>query len=269
MIILNPLEPWPGELVLDAAAPPRRDADHARRRLRRALPRRRAAGPRLPALRPPRLPARRAGSSAGRAKLEAMRPIAERHGLTPAPARLPVEPRAPGRALRRADADPGGRARAPGRSRPSARSSPRCPPATCSPPRRSAEIRAIGDNTGSMALKGAAPDHEGEPRPDRWPLTPELAELAARWGIEPARDLVSRRDGVAARQAAPRRPDAQGPELRPHGRADHRAHRRGRHGARAQPPVERDRRRRRARPRLDRQAATRSCTSAARSRPTA
>jgi hypothetical protein len=41
-----------------------------------------------------------------------------------------------------------------------------------------------------MALKGAAPDHEGEPRPDRWPLTPELEALAARWGIEPARDLV-------------------------------------------------------------------------------
>jgi hypothetical protein len=50
-------------------------------------------------------------------------------------------------------------------------------------------LRAIGDNTGSMTLKGAAPDHEGEPRPDRWALTPELAELAARWGIEPARDL--------------------------------------------------------------------------------
>jgi hypothetical protein len=52
-----------------------------------------------------------------------------------------------------------------------------------------AAMRAIGDNTGSMALKGAAPDHEGEPRPDRWALTPELARLAARWGIEPARDL--------------------------------------------------------------------------------
>ena len=53
-----------------------------------------------------------------------------------------------------------------------------------------AEIRTIGDNTGSMTLKGAAPDFEGEPRPDRWGLTPELAELAARWGIEPARDLA-------------------------------------------------------------------------------
>ena len=51
------------------------------------------------------------------------------------------------------------------------------------------EIRAIGDNTGCMALKGASPDHVGEAQPDRWPLTPDLAELAGRWGIEPARDL--------------------------------------------------------------------------------
>ena len=54
-----------------------------------------------------------------------------------------------------------------------------------------ATLRAIGDNTGSMTLKGAAPDHEGEPRPDRWALTPELSELAARWGIEPGRDLAA------------------------------------------------------------------------------
>ncbi|MGH2899229.1 MAG: aldo/keto reductase [Solirubrobacteraceae bacterium] len=53
-----------------------------------------------------------------------------------------------------------------------------------------ATIRAIGDNTGSMALKGAAPQHEGEPRPDRWPLTPELRAVARRWGIEPDRDLT-------------------------------------------------------------------------------
>ena len=48
-----------------------------------------------------------------------------------------------------------------------------------------AEIRAIGDNTGSMALKGAHPEHEGEARPDRWPLTPDLAAAGERWGIEP------------------------------------------------------------------------------------
>ena len=42
-----------------------------------------------------------------------------------------------------------------------------------------------------MALKGAAPDHEGEPRPDRWALDAELDDVAARWGIEPARDLAA------------------------------------------------------------------------------
>ena len=53
-----------------------------------------------------------------------------------------------------------------------------------------AELRAIGDNTGSMLLKGATPDFEGEPLPDRWAVDHELAELAGRWGIEPARDLT-------------------------------------------------------------------------------
>ena len=52
-----------------------------------------------------------------------------------------------------------------------------------------AQIRAIGDNTGSMALKGAAPGYAGEPRPDRWELTDELDAVARRWGIEPDRDL--------------------------------------------------------------------------------
>jgi hypothetical protein len=53
-----------------------------------------------------------------------------------------------------------------------------------------AEIRAIGDNRGSMVLKGAAPDFEGEALPDRWPITPELTALAGRWGISPGRDLT-------------------------------------------------------------------------------
>jgi hypothetical protein len=46
------------------------------------------------------------------------------------------------------------------------------------------EIRAIGDNSGCMALKGAGPDHEGPERPDRWSLTPELTEAGDRWGID-------------------------------------------------------------------------------------
>jgi len=53
------------------------------------------------------------------------------------------------------------------------------------------EIRAIGDNTGCMALKGASPQHEGEERPDRWPLSEELTAVGDRWGIDPARDLIA------------------------------------------------------------------------------
>jgi aryl-alcohol dehydrogenase-like predicted oxidoreductase len=53
-----------------------------------------------------------------------------------------------------------------------------------------AAIRAIGDNSGCMALKGASPAHEGDERPDRWPLSDELAQVGERWGIDPARDLV-------------------------------------------------------------------------------
>ena len=54
-----------------------------------------------------------------------------------------------------------------------------------------AEIRAIGDNTGCMALKGASPAHEGEERPDRWALSPELVAVGERWGIDPDRDLIA------------------------------------------------------------------------------
>jgi aryl-alcohol dehydrogenase-like predicted oxidoreductase len=54
-----------------------------------------------------------------------------------------------------------------------------------------AEIRAVGDNTGCMTLKGASPEHEGEERPDRWPLDEQLAKVGERWGIDPDRDLVA------------------------------------------------------------------------------
>jgi aryl-alcohol dehydrogenase-like predicted oxidoreductase len=52
------------------------------------------------------------------------------------------------------------------------------------------ELRAIGDNSGSMALKGASVEYEGEPAADRWALDGELAELARRWRISPERDLA-------------------------------------------------------------------------------
>jgi aryl-alcohol dehydrogenase-like predicted oxidoreductase len=54
-----------------------------------------------------------------------------------------------------------------------------------------AAIRAVGDNTGCMALKGANPAHEGEERPDRWALDEDLAAVGERWGIDPERDLAT------------------------------------------------------------------------------
>jgi hypothetical protein len=58
-------------------------------------------------------------------------------------------------------------------------------------------IRAIGDNRGSMALKGASLEHEGPARADRWDLDEGLAAVAARWGIDPGRDLVQHHEAAA------------------------------------------------------------------------
>ena len=52
-----------------------------------------------------------------------------------------------------------------------------------------AEIDAVGDNAGCMALKGAAPDYEGDAVADQWPLDEQLAKLAARWDIDPDSQL--------------------------------------------------------------------------------
>jgi hypothetical protein len=51
-------------------------------------------------------------------------------------------------------------------------------------------IRRLGDNTNSMKLKGATPDHEGDERPDSWSLYERLEDVAQRWEIDPARDLI-------------------------------------------------------------------------------
>lgn len=53
-----------------------------------------------------------------------------------------------------------------------------------------AAILAIGDNTGCMALKGGSPTYKGEPVADQWTLNNDLVAIAERWGIEPASDLV-------------------------------------------------------------------------------
>ncbi len=117
-----------------------------------------------------------------------MRPIAERHGLTPLQlacawdlAQEPVECVAPTLISEPASAKSIEAKRA---------ELAAVPDGVVLSPAEVEELRAIGDNTGSMALKGASPQFDGPAQPDRWPLDDELAELAARWAIDPARDLV-------------------------------------------------------------------------------
>jgi aryl-alcohol dehydrogenase-like predicted oxidoreductase len=189
MIILNPLEPWPGELCLDAAAkhevkvltrvvdygglfwgdvrPGMELAEHDHRKFRSA-----------------------GWIEQGLAKLDQLLPIAERAKLTPiqlacqwnlahpavksvAPTLIQeIGPEACPIEAKRLEL-----AKMPLEQRLSDEDV--------------AEIRAIGDNTGCMALKGASPEHAGDERPDRWPLTDDLTAVGTRWGIDPQRDLVA------------------------------------------------------------------------------
>jgi aryl-alcohol dehydrogenase-like predicted oxidoreductase len=188
MVILNPLEPWPGELMLDAA---RR---HDVRLITRVVDYGGLFHDDVRAGHPfPEWDHRKfrpAGwIEAGRARMEAFRPIAERHGLTMLQLacqwNLAHEPVACVAPTLIQEPGPGARAIEDKRAELAA-----VPATVVLTPDEVAEIRAAGDNTGSMALKGAAPEHEGDAQPDRWAITPELVELAGRWGIDPRRDLA-------------------------------------------------------------------------------
>jgi aryl-alcohol dehydrogenase-like predicted oxidoreductase len=186
MLILGPLEPWPGELPLAAAE--RNDVkvvtrvvDYGGLFWDDVLP-----GHEFPrgdhrGFRP------EGWVEAGREKLDRLRPIAERHALTPLQlacawnlAHPAVECVAPTLIEE------------PGADKPIERKRAELAGVPATSPLSAEEvdaIRAIGDNRGSMLLKGATPDHEGDEAPDRWTLGPGHAEIAERWGIEPERDL--------------------------------------------------------------------------------
>jgi hypothetical protein len=51
-------------------------------------------------------------------------------------------------------------------------------------------ISKIGDNRGCMHLKGASRAHTTAPVADQWGLTPDLEAVGRRWGIDADRDLV-------------------------------------------------------------------------------
>jgi aryl-alcohol dehydrogenase-like predicted oxidoreductase len=188
MIILNPLEPWPGELCLDAATANdvkliTRVVDYGGLFFDDLHPGQELAPRDHRGFRPD------GWIEAGRARLEAMRPIAERTGLSMIQlacqwnlAHGPVRCVAPTLIQ-----EVGPQARSIEDKRAELASLP-------PEPRLSAEdvetIRSIGDNTGSMALKGANPQHDGEERPDRWTMDERLHAVARRWRIEPGRDLM-------------------------------------------------------------------------------
>jgi aryl-alcohol dehydrogenase-like predicted oxidoreductase len=187
MVILNPLEPWPGELVLPAAR------EHGVRLITRVVD---YGGLFWDDVRPGHAFAARdhrgfrpAGwVEAGRDRLERLRPIAERHDLTPMQLacqwNLAHEPVAC--VVPTLIQEPGDGARPIEDKRAELAAVPASVVLSAG---EVAEIRAIGDNTGCMALKGASPQFAGEPQPDRWPLDGELQELASRWAIDPERDL--------------------------------------------------------------------------------
>jgi aryl-alcohol dehydrogenase-like predicted oxidoreductase len=51
-------------------------------------------------------------------------------------------------------------------------------------------ISEVGDNEGCMELKGSNRAHTGEPLPDRWSITRDHELLAAKWSIDPDADLA-------------------------------------------------------------------------------
>jgi aryl-alcohol dehydrogenase-like predicted oxidoreductase len=189
MIILNPLEPWPGELCLAAAH------RHEVKVLTRVVDYGGLfwgdleAGAELG--RADHRSFRPAGwIEAGLEKLEQLLPIAKRAKLTPIQlacqwnlAHPAVECVAPTLIQELGD-----------------RACPieakrvelgRLPAEQRLTPEDVETICVIGDNTGSMALKGASPAFEGDEQPDRWGLSKELVEAGSRWGIDPQRDLVA------------------------------------------------------------------------------
>jgi aryl-alcohol dehydrogenase-like predicted oxidoreductase len=188
MVILNPFEPWPGELILDAAVKHdvkliTRVVDYGGLFWGDVKPGHEFAPYDHRKFRP------EGWIEAGNERLSKLEPILERTGLTLVQlacawnlAQPAVECVAPTLIQ---EVGPGARPVEDKRAELAAL--PADPGLTGADLET---IREIGENANCMALKGASVEHEGEPLPDRWPVTPELEELASRWGIRPDRDLV-------------------------------------------------------------------------------
>jgi aryl-alcohol dehydrogenase-like predicted oxidoreductase len=188
MVILNPFEPWPGEMVLDAAASSdvkliTRVVDYGGIFWGDVQPGHTFAEWDHRKFRP------EGWVDSGAERLSELAPILERTGLTPIQlacawnlAQPAVECVAPTLIQ-----EIGENARSIEEKRDELASLPIDPGLT----RDDLDlIRKIGDNANCMALKGASVEHEGEQRPDRWAVTEELEAVAERWGIDPRHDLT-------------------------------------------------------------------------------
>ena len=188
MLILNPLEPWPAELALQAAARHEveviaRVVDYGGLFWDDVLPGHEFAPRDHRGFRP-------AGwVEAGRERMELMRPIAERHELTMLQLAAQWDLAQPAVACVAPTLiqEPDGPLAKPVEAKRAELAA--TPAEIVLDVAEIARLRALGDNRGSMALKGASPEHEGEARPDRWALDSGLLELARRWAIDPERDL--------------------------------------------------------------------------------
>jgi aryl-alcohol dehydrogenase-like predicted oxidoreductase len=200
MIILGPLEPWPGELVLNAAAAHdvgviTRVVDYGGMFHDDVLPGHEFARYDHRRFRP------EGWVEAGREKLEQMRPYAQRHDLSMLqlacqwnlahPAVRCVAPTL----IQESGAE--ARPIEDKRAELAALSAPRTSSEAQLSDEEVEELRAIGDNTGCMALKGASATHEGEPLADRWPLDERLRALAANVGIDPGAMMATAGAGTA------------------------------------------------------------------------
>jgi aryl-alcohol dehydrogenase-like predicted oxidoreductase len=192
MIILGPMEPWPGELVLEAAAAHAvslitRVVDYGGLFHDDVLPGHAFAEYDHRKFRPD------GWVQAGREKLELMRPFAERHGLSmlqlacawnlAQPAVRCVAPTL--------IQESGAHARPVEDKRAELAAIATLTDGGASPlsDEELRVIREIGENAGCMALKGASLEHAGSSLADRWGIDGELADIAERWGIDPASDL--------------------------------------------------------------------------------
>ncbi|MBJ7354015.1 MAG: aldo/keto reductase [Thermoleophilaceae bacterium] len=187
MIILNAFEPWPGELLLPAAEkydvklmtrvtdfggifhddvrPGHRFIEHDHRQFRP-----------------------QGWVEQGNEKLDAARPIAAKHGLTPLQlaswwnlAHPAVECVVP-TLIEELDSSKSAEDKRADLAAVSGEN-----PLTAEDV---AALREIGDNRNCMPLKGGSPDNAGEIAADSWPIDQPLRELASRWEIEPERELV-------------------------------------------------------------------------------